>query len=83
MGDCLPGLDLRLTGPLYFSLDLDALDMAFAPGVSHHEPCLRRWCLVPVSDKSVNPVGALSSPWRGESERACSHPALSHSRQRG
>jgi agmatinase len=27
-----------LTGPLYISLDLDALDPAFAPGVSHHEP---------------------------------------------
>jgi arginase len=31
-------LDLSLTGPLYLSLDLDALDPAFAPGVSHHEP---------------------------------------------
>ncbi len=27
-----------LSGPLYLSLDLDALDPAFAPGVSHHEP---------------------------------------------
>lgn len=27
-----------LTGPLYLSLDLDALDPAFAPGISHHEP---------------------------------------------
>ncbi len=25
-------------GPLYLSLDIDALDPAFAPGVSHHEP---------------------------------------------
>lgn len=25
-------------GPLYISVDLDALDPAFAPGVSHHEP---------------------------------------------
>ena len=25
-------------GPLYVSLDMDALDPAFAPGVSHHEP---------------------------------------------
>jgi arginase family enzyme len=24
--------------PLYVSIDLDALDPAFAPGVSHHEP---------------------------------------------
>lgn len=28
----------ELNGPLYISLDLDALDPAFAPGVSHHEP---------------------------------------------
>ena len=27
-----------LQGPLYISLDLDGLDPAFAPGVSHHEP---------------------------------------------
>jgi agmatinase len=26
------------SGPLYVSIDLDALDPAFAPGVSHHEP---------------------------------------------
>jgi arginase family enzyme len=32
--------DLRLTtaGPLYVSIDIDALDPAFAPGVSHREP---------------------------------------------
>ncbi|MBK8698574.1 MAG: agmatinase [Saprospiraceae bacterium] len=28
----------QLQGPLYISLDLDVLDPAFAPGVSHHEP---------------------------------------------
>ncbi len=28
----------HLQGPLYISLDLDVLDPAFAPGVSHHEP---------------------------------------------
>lgn len=33
-----PGTLLNLEGPLYLSLDLDALDPAFAPGVSHHEP---------------------------------------------
>ncbi len=27
-----------LAGPVYLSFDLDALDPAFAPGVSHHEP---------------------------------------------
>lgn len=29
---------LRFDGPVYLSLDLDVLDPAFAPGVSHHEP---------------------------------------------
>jgi len=33
-----PGLELELDGPLYLSIDLDVLDPAFAPGVSHHEP---------------------------------------------
>jgi len=33
-----PGLELGLDGPLYVSIDLDVLDPAFAPGVSHHEP---------------------------------------------
>ena len=27
-----------MCGPLYISIDLDGLDPAFAPGVSHHEP---------------------------------------------
>lgn len=27
-----------LEGPLYLSLDIDVLDPAFAPGISHHEP---------------------------------------------
>jgi arginase len=29
---------LSFSNPLYISFDLDALDPAFAPGVSHHEP---------------------------------------------
>ena len=28
----------RLDGPVYVSIDIDGLDPAFAPGVSHHEP---------------------------------------------
>ncbi len=32
----VPALDF--SGPVYLSLDLDALDPAYAPGVSHHEP---------------------------------------------
>jgi agmatinase len=31
-------LNLKLEGPIYISLDIDAIDPAFAPGVSHHEP---------------------------------------------
>ena len=30
--------DLQISGPVYISIDLDALDPAYAPGVSHHEP---------------------------------------------
>jgi agmatinase len=38
MRDWQPDLQFDLRGPVYVSLDLDALDPAFAPGVSHHEP---------------------------------------------
>lgn len=31
-------LSLGIEGPLYISLDIDALDPAFAPGISHREP---------------------------------------------
>jgi agmatinase len=31
-------LHLRFANPVYVSFDLDALDPAYAPGVSHHEP---------------------------------------------
>jgi agmatinase len=30
--------ELKLEGPLYISFDMDVLDPAFAPGVSHYEP---------------------------------------------
>jgi arginase family enzyme len=33
-----PDLVPQPEGPLYISVDLDAFDPAFAPGVSHHEP---------------------------------------------
>lgn len=32
------GLELAFDGPVYISFDVDALDPAFAPGVSHREP---------------------------------------------
>jgi arginase len=38
MRDWQPDLELEFDGPVYLSLDLDVLDPAFAPGVSHHEP---------------------------------------------
>jgi arginase family enzyme len=31
-------LRLKFENPVYISLDMDALDPAFAPGVSHREP---------------------------------------------
>ncbi|WP_020593126.1 agmatinase [Kiloniella laminariae] len=38
MKDWNGDLKLDFDGPLYLSIDLDVLDPAFAPGVSHHEP---------------------------------------------
>ena len=38
MKDFDDGLVLEFARPLYISFDMDALDPAFAPGVSHHEP---------------------------------------------
>jgi len=35
----LPALDrMKVNGPIYISFDMDALDPAFAPGISHREP---------------------------------------------
>ncbi|MHB8217617.1 MAG: agmatinase [Candidatus Sulfotelmatobacter sp.] len=35
----LPAYDrLKVRGPVYISFDMDVLDPAFAPGISHHEP---------------------------------------------
>jgi arginase len=38
MKDIHDNLSLEFSNPLYISFDLDSLDPAFAPGVSHHEP---------------------------------------------
>lgn len=38
MKDWRADQELKFEGPVYLSFDLDALDPAFAPGVSHHEP---------------------------------------------
>jgi arginase len=37
--DALPAIErMKCSGPIYISFDVDALDPAFAPGVSHREP---------------------------------------------
>ncbi len=38
MKDIGEAFSLKFSNPLYISFDMDALDPAFAPGVSHHEP---------------------------------------------
>jgi len=38
MKDIKEEIVLNFSNPLYISVDIDALDPAFAPGVSHHEP---------------------------------------------
>ncbi len=38
LGDSPEDIVSKLEGPLYISLDLDVLDPAFAPGISHPEP---------------------------------------------
>jgi arginase len=38
MKDFNPNQKFEFNGPVYVSLDIDAIDPAFAPGVSHHEP---------------------------------------------
>ena len=38
MRNVTPGLQLEFDSPVYISFDVDALDPAFAPGVSHREP---------------------------------------------
>jgi arginase len=38
MKDWRGSLDVEFDGPFYLSIDLDAMDPAHCPGVSHHEP---------------------------------------------
>jgi arginase len=54
------GKSFKIDGPLYLSLDMDVLDPAFAPGVSHHEPggLSTRELLTIVQDLKKPPVGA-------------------------
>jgi len=38
MRDWNNSIQFKFEGPVYLSLDMDAIDPAYAPGVSHHEP---------------------------------------------
>ena len=38
MKDLNMNVSLQFDGPVYISFDMDSLDPAYAPGVSHHEP---------------------------------------------
>lgn len=38
MKNCTADMKFEFDGPVYITLDLDVLDPAFAPGISHHEP---------------------------------------------
>lgn len=52
--------EVVFTGPVYLSLDIDCLDPAFAPGVSHYEPggLTTRDVLSVIQDLTGNLVGA-------------------------
>ena len=54
-----PDIDLNLSGPVYLSFDMDVLDPAFAPGVSHHEPggFTTREVLLMIQKLDLNIVG--------------------------
>jgi agmatinase len=60
MNDWRPDMPLYLKDPLYISLDLDCLDPAFAPGVSHYEPggFSVRDVLAIIRNLPVPPIGA-------------------------
>jgi len=55
-----PNIKLQFNGPVYISIDLDGLDPAFAPGVSHPEPggLSTRDILQIISNVEADVVGA-------------------------
>jgi agmatinase len=59
MRDWHRGLKFDLEAPFYLSLDIDCLDPAFAPGVSHHEPggLTTREVLKIIQELPAPPVG--------------------------
>ena len=60
MKDLRSDLKLQLSSPLYLSFDLDCLDPAYAPGVSHWEPggMSTRQVLSIIQSITANIVGA-------------------------
>ncbi|MFQ5795455.1 MAG: agmatinase [Candidatus Bipolaricaulia bacterium] len=60
MRDWRPDISLDFDGPVYLSLDIDVLDPAFAPGISHHEPggLTTRDVLVIIQNLNAPIVGA-------------------------
>ena len=60
MKDWQDALRFTFDGPVYLSVDLDALDPAFAPGVSHHEPggFTTRQAISIIQNLKANLVGA-------------------------
>ncbi len=60
MKDWNDHMRFQLSGPVYLSLDLDVMDPAFVPGVSHHEPggCTTRQVIQLLQNLRVPLVGA-------------------------
>jgi arginase len=60
MGQWRDGQPLIFESPVYVSLDIDVLDPAFAPGISHREPggCSVRQLLAAIQSIEGNIVGA-------------------------
>lgn len=59
MKDWTADINLNIDGPVYITFDLDVLDPAFAPGVSHHEPggLSTREAITMIQKLNVNIVG--------------------------
>lgn len=60
MKDWNASIRFAFDGPVYLSLDMDVVDPAFAPGVSHHEPggLTSRELISILQNLNVNMVGA-------------------------
>ena len=60
MKDWSTNLDLKLGGSVFLSFDIDVLDPAYAPGISHHEPggISTREAIEFINRQKMNLVGA-------------------------